>query len=106
MIYLLHFERPINPDRPARHYVGYTRNLAARIQSHRAGNSARLLEVAHQRGIKFEITRVWEGSRADERKLKNHHNTPRYCPLCNATPRSLPLRELTPEEIKNELLPF
>ena len=38
LIYLLHFDRSY---RHARHYLGYTENLDARLAAHRAGAAAR-----------------------------------------------------------------
>lgn len=46
--YLIHFERPY---RHARHYLGWTVDLEARLAKHRAGNGARLLRVATAAGI-------------------------------------------------------
>lgn len=79
-VYLLHFDRAYAH---ARHYLGYTENLAARLERHRAGNGARLVQVINQAGITWQCVRVWE--RADrelERRLKRQHNTARFCPLC------------------------
>lgn len=105
-VYLIHFTRPISPDSPCRHYVGFCKDLAARIQQHERGNGARLLEVAGERGIAWRVARVWRGSRRDERAIKDRHNTPRYCPLCNPNPPALGLPELSPAEIQDALIPF
>lgn len=85
-VYLLHFEQPISPDHTAQHYLGYAkRSLEARIEEHERGEGARLTQVAKERGIAFEVVRVWEGGdRQLERKLKNRHNAPRLCPICQA----------------------
>jgi predicted GIY-YIG superfamily endonuclease len=79
-IYLIHFATAY---KQARHYLGSTDDLAERIERHRAGNGARLMEVITTAGIQWEVVRTWKGSRKDERKLKNQHNTPRLCPVCN-----------------------
>jgi predicted GIY-YIG superfamily endonuclease len=79
-IYLIHFATAY---KQARHYLGSTDNLADRIERHRAGNGARLMEVVTAAGISWSVVRTWKGSRKDERKLKQLHNTPRLCPVCN-----------------------
>lgn len=79
-VYLIHFARPY---KHARHYLGYTADLPARIEQHRNGTGARLLQVITQAGIAFDVARTWAGGRDLERKLKNHHHGPRLCPICN-----------------------
>ena len=98
-VYLLHFSRPIHPDRPTQHYLGFTESLASRLAAHRAGNgeAANLCRVAKQRGIKIFMVRAWEGDRTEERRLKSHHNAKRLCPWCNAhIRRPAGLVEVTP----------
>lgn len=86
-VYLLHFSKPIgNPNNPrgqAQHYLGYTKDLERRLAEHRKGNGARLVEVFLENGVSFEVVRIWPGDRSIERKLKDLHNTPRLCPICN-----------------------
>lgn len=79
-VYLLHFDIPY---KHAKHYLGYTRNLDLRIEAHRKGNGAHLIKVISQAGITFTLARTWQGNRSLERKLKNQHNSPRLCPICN-----------------------
>jgi predicted GIY-YIG superfamily endonuclease len=79
MIYLLHLDRPLGH---ARHYVGYAADVGKRLEEHRAGRGARMLAVAAERGIGFELVRVWPGGREEERRLKRQHNAPRYCYVC------------------------
>ena len=79
-VYLLHFERP---HRHARHYLGWSRDLDARIAAHRKGQGARLLEVIISSGNDFVVVRTWpSAARSEERRLKRQHNTPRHCPIC------------------------
>jgi len=82
VVYLLHFSSPLHH---ARHYVGWTRSettLPRRVHHHEIGQGARLTAVAAERGIGFEVARVWpDGDRSFERKLKNHNHGPRLCPL-------------------------
>jgi hypothetical protein len=85
MIYLLHFDTPIAPGRhTCQHYLGYTNDLGGRIEAHRQGQGARLTQVALERGITFQLVRVWHGDRGRERQLKNRKESPRLCPVCNA----------------------
>lgn len=81
-VYLLHFDRPICPWRPAQHYLGWTTDLESRVLAHRQGEGARLTEVALGRGIRFSVVRTWEGGREIERKLKRQKNGRRLCPIC------------------------
>ena len=83
--YLLHFERPY---RHARHYVGWTQNLAARLEAHARGRGARLVEVAAKAGIGFTLARTWpESTRDREDLIKHAGGARRYCPECGVTPR-------------------
>jgi hypothetical protein len=47
------------------------------------GRGTRLVEVATERGITFEVVRVWRGDRGRERRLKNRKEGPTLCPICN-----------------------
>jgi predicted GIY-YIG superfamily endonuclease len=78
-VYLIHFEQPY---RHAKHYVGFTTDLPARIADHRAGVGSRLLQVVNDAGIKWEVARTWQGDRKLERQLKRRKETPALCPLC------------------------
>lgn len=84
-VYLLHFQRPY---RHARHYLGITTDLNARLADHAAGRGARLMEVISAAGIGFTLARTWQGTRALERQLKNRHNSGRLCPICRAEQRA------------------
>src|SRR5262245_6410586 len=86
-IYLLHFERPISRAHTCQHYLGWALDLDARLSAHRAGRGARLTQIAVERGIAFEVVRVWPGDRTLERRLKNRKESPRFCPLCFPTAR-------------------
>lgn len=82
IVYLLHFERPISMAHTCQHYLGWCLDLTARLAVHRAGNGARLTQIAVERGIGFEVVRTWEGTRELERYLKDGKRGPRLCPLC------------------------
>jgi predicted GIY-YIG superfamily endonuclease len=78
-VYLIHFEQPYQH---AKHYLGFTTDLAARIADHRAGVGSRLLQVVNAAGIGWEVARTWQGDRKLERHLKNGKRAPRLCPVC------------------------
>lgn len=81
-VYLLHFSDRINPGHPTQHYLGYAEDLERRIKEHRVGRGSRLCEVAKERGISFVVSRTWSGDRRMERTLKDRHNAPLLCPIC------------------------
>lgn len=80
-VYLLHLTKPMCH---ARHYIGWAQDLENRLDHHRNGTGARMLQVAEERGIDFDLVRTWEDQdKTFERRLKNQHNAPRLCPICN-----------------------
>ena len=84
-VYLLHFDTPL---KHARHYTGWSANLALRLAEHASGHGARLTEVVASAGIGWSLARTWPGvTRTFERKLKNQGGASRRCPLCGVTPR-------------------
>jgi hypothetical protein len=85
-VYLLHLDPPV---KHARHYTGWTSNLDGRLEAHRAGRGARLLEVVKEAGGTFRLVRTWPGSRVLERAIKDMRAAPKLCPECS--PRPLPL---------------
>ncbi len=80
VIYLLHIHPPY---KQARHYLGIAQDLDARLRLHQDGHGARLTQVCLESGRTLVLVRTWEGSRNDERRLKNQKNGPRLCTLCN-----------------------
>ena len=86
-IYLLHFARPIgnlaNARGQAQHYMGFSDDLEARLEAHRAGNGSAIMAEVARLGIGWELARTWDGDRGLERRLKRQHNGPRLCPICN-----------------------
>jgi predicted GIY-YIG superfamily endonuclease len=86
-VYLLHFDQPY---RHARHYIGWTTNLAARLAEHARGQGARLLAVVREAGITWRLARTWPGDRRRERQIKNQGGASRRCPCCGVRPRSGP----------------
>ncbi len=81
-VYLLHFNKPINPNRPTQHYLGFTKDLDERIREHRKGKGARLTQVALEQEISFKVAEVWRGDRSLEKQLKRQKNHRRFCPIC------------------------
>jgi predicted GIY-YIG superfamily endonuclease len=82
-VYILHF---LENFRHAGHYVGYAKDVAARVEAHRKGTSrCRLMEVLKAHGIKFVVAFVFEGAdRSFERRVKNQGSGARRCPICKA----------------------
>jgi predicted GIY-YIG superfamily endonuclease len=78
-VYLLHFSQAFHH---AQHYLGFTDNLGNRLEAHRSGQGARLIEVITEAGLTFEVARTWQGNRKLERRLKNQKKSPRLCPIC------------------------
>src|SRR5690242_11383984 len=83
VIYLLHFTRAY---KHARHYIGWTPDLACRLARHRQGQGARLIAVIIAAGIDFQLARTRLGTRADECAIKHAGGATRYCPLCVPRP--------------------
>jgi predicted GIY-YIG superfamily endonuclease len=85
VIYLIHFDRPIgdlrNPRGFASHYTGWTLDLPSRLVLHSQGRGARLMQVVGEQGIGWQLARIWTGTRARERSLKQRGAT-RRCPVC------------------------
>ena len=80
-VYLIHFKEPY---KHARHYVGFAHDLQTRLDQHRAGNGARLMEVITEAGIDWEVARTWEEQdRNFERRIHNQNNTKKLCPICS-----------------------
>jgi predicted GIY-YIG superfamily endonuclease len=79
-VYLLHFDQPL---KHATHYLGSTDNLEERLQAHRGGYGARIMEVLHEQGIGFQLVRTWEGGKRKEMQLKRGHDGRRLCPVCS-----------------------
>lgn len=83
-VYLLHFDQPY---RHARHYLGWARDVDARLAAHQAGHGARLLAVIQTAGISWTLARTWTGTRHRERQLKRMGGASRRCPLCGVRPK-------------------
>lgn len=94
-VYLLCMDKPMPRGKSprgtqlwARHYLGYADNLEERLKRHANGTGARMLAVARERGIGWQVARVWPDAGKDvERRLKRRKEAPRLCPLCRARNR-------------------
>jgi hypothetical protein len=101
LVYLVHLHEPYMPypgapaGSCAQHYTGFAeggpRELSRRLAKHGTTDGARLLLVARQAGLTWELARIWPGTRAFERSLKNRGGARRHCPLCGVKPRPGPL---------------
>ncbi len=106
VVYLLHFATPYEH---ARHYMGFTADLAERLREHRRGYGSRLVGVVAAAGIEFNVVRAWHGTRSDERRLKGR-GLGDLCPICRASSGCHPRNprwtagELTPDEIRLALI--
>jgi predicted GIY-YIG superfamily endonuclease len=81
VVYLLHFDPRY---KHAGHYIGFSSDPYARLIDHLGGRGARLLQVVVDAGVKVSLVKIWRGSRALERRLKNRKEAPRLCPICRA----------------------
>ena len=78
--YLIHIEPAY---KHAAHYLGWSKDIDARVASHLAGTGGRLTKVALAAGCTLTLVRVWpDTDRAFERKLKRQKNSPYHCPIC------------------------
>lgn len=85
-VYLLKLNEPLKRSNGngASYYLGSAKNLQERLEMHRKGRGARFIEVAIERGISFEVVRVWRTktvteARLLEQKLKARHNHKSLC---------------------------
>jgi hypothetical protein len=86
MVYLLHFAAPLGNERKqAQHYIGTAENVGARLALHRGGRGAKITAAAAERGIAFDVVRVWVGGRDVERWLKRRKEAHCLCPVCSGT---------------------
>jgi predicted GIY-YIG superfamily endonuclease len=97
VVYLVHLDQPY---KHAKHYMDYTEDLEKRLAEHRSGRGSRLMAVIKEAGITWRLARVRTGKRAEERRLKAQHNSPRLCPYCNPAAAGAPSRCPDWEEIQ------
>lgn len=81
-VYLIHFD---TPHEHARHYLGWSENLPARLTAHANGRGSKLMAEIGRQGIGWRVSRTWPNeTRHFERRLKRRKNSPRLCPACQA----------------------
>lgn len=108
-VYLIHLHQPLNAHcqhdkRTVKHYIGWCKDLAARIQSHERGRGSSFMRAVKAHDIPFTVARVWQGDRKLERTLKNQKNAARFCPCCSTVHPGL--TELSQAQIQNALIGF
>jgi predicted GIY-YIG superfamily endonuclease len=91
-VYLIHFDAPLSH---ARHYIGWTRDLASRIQRHAEGRGSPLLRAVTAAGIRWRVARLFKGGKSLERHLKNYHGAGRLCPYCTLDTYAATIDEVT-----------
>lgn len=102
-VYLIHLARPYCH---ARHYLGWAAgDVADRLAEHQAtrwtpcepyrtergrlargrtiGQGATFLAAVNAAGIPWQLVRTWPGDKTLEHQLRQRHEGPRLCPLCN-----------------------
>jgi predicted GIY-YIG superfamily endonuclease len=92
ILYLLHFESPLDGGRRPQHYLGATTDLERRIEDHAngRGRSALVNEVV-KRGISFKVVRTWtfdakHDAFQEEARMKRKKRSYRWlCPVCSST---------------------
>lgn len=81
-VYLIHFDKALQH---AKHYAGFSQNLAQRLDIHRKGDSdsCKLLLACKENDIAWRLAHVWVGEdRQFERELKQNAQVARLCPIC------------------------
>jgi predicted GIY-YIG superfamily endonuclease len=68
--------------RHARHYLGWARDVDARVAEHLAGSASPLVRAAVLAGATVTLAARYPGSRQLERRLKRWHKTGQFCPMC------------------------
>lgn len=81
VVYLIHFNTPF---KHAKHYVGWTTDLEARLADHRAGSGSALMAAVNDAGIGWSVVATWQKvDRFFERKMHRLHGVGKYCPACS-----------------------
>jgi predicted GIY-YIG superfamily endonuclease len=85
VLYLLHFDRPFGPPhQQARHYLGWTGDLDARLAAHADGTGANLLRHVRNAGIGWTLVRTWPSATRVDERAKHTNGHARRCPVCRA----------------------
>jgi predicted GIY-YIG superfamily endonuclease len=79
-VYIIHFLEPL---KHAYHYIGWSNDIDGRMKKHREGDGARIVSAVNDAGIKWIISRIYEGKdRQFEKKLKSQKSAKGLCPIC------------------------
>ncbi len=88
--YVLHFDAPLAH---ARHYIGATLDLRARLIRHATGNGCRITRALAQAGIEWRLGGVFQVSPVAlweaEKQAKRRHQGAELCDLCDGKARLL-----------------
>lgn len=79
-VYLVHAARAF---RGARHYLGFTQNLKARVARHKAGRGTPLLGNMTERGISWRVVRTWRGKDGYFEQQLKRKGLASLCPVCS-----------------------
>jgi hypothetical protein len=80
-VYLVHFARALHG---ARHYLGFSTDIDARLRRHRAGRGSPLLGAATKKGIAWRVVRTWKRKDGNfEKTLKGNNTLEQLCPKCS-----------------------
>jgi len=89
IVYILHFDRPYWQAGKAncQHYVGYTKDLPARLDKHRQGNGSKLVRYANNQGIQWQLVLQEDypdrsSAMKRELQIKRNGGGKRLCPIC------------------------
>lgn len=87
-VYLLHLNQPFGHAT----HVGWSEQIARRIEHHRAGRGSAMLRAFVRGGGTFQLARTWLGAtKRLERRIKRRDYGPiaGLCPLCSGEERDL-----------------
>ena len=80
-VYLIHFARAFNS---ARHYMGFSTDIPARVAAHKAGRGSPLLKAVTAKKIPWRVVRTWRKRDGFfEAELKRHNDLKDLCPVCS-----------------------
>lgn len=87
VIYLFHWDVPLEGGQRPQHYMGSTppERLEQRVREHLSGGSkqARIMRAAVEAGRDPRLVKTWTATRAEESRLKRgKHGFRHICPVC------------------------
>ena len=79
-VYLLHWSHRTGR---VEHYVGWSRDLEARMKAHASGSGGCPTTRRYRRaGMRGRLVRLWRGTMSDERTRHQTLTFPLDCPIC------------------------